>query len=73
MHEQLERFLAWLLDARWFPETDLDEKKRLKLELRKVRRIVKRMKAFSNGIPDVRLERGLAEWKSFEMNVAALV
>ena len=72
MQEQLERFLSWLLDARWFPETDDEEKRRLKSELRRIRRILGRMQAFSKGIPDARLERGVAEWRSYESNLAAL-
>lgn len=71
--EELQCFLSWLLDARWFPETDLHEKKRLKGELRKVRRIVKRMEAFSQEIPDIRLQQGVAGWKSYEVTLAALV
>jgi hypothetical protein len=73
MQERLERFLSWLLDARWFPETDPREKKGLKSELRKVRRILARMEGFSKGIRDVRLEDGLAEWRSHENGIAALV
>jgi hypothetical protein len=72
VQEPLERFLSWLLDARWFPETDRDEKKRLKGELRTVRRIVKRMEAFSQGIPDIRLQQGLTGWKSYESTLATL-
>lgn len=72
VQEQLERFLARLLDARWFPETDVNEKARLKGKLRKVRRIVKRMEAFSQGIPDLRLQQGLAGWKDYETDFAAL-
>lgn len=73
VREQLECFLSWLLDARWFPETDHIEKERLKGELRKVRRIVARMEAFARGLPDVRLQQGLAGWKSYEGNLATLV
>ena len=73
VQEQLERFLSWLLDARWFPETDYEEKKRLKSELKKLRRILARMKAFSRGSPDVRLARGLADWQAYESSTAALV
>jgi hypothetical protein len=73
VQERLERFLSWLLDARWFPETDLQEKKRRKSELKKLRRILSRMRAFSQGIPDVRLARGLAEWQAYEENLVALV
>lgn len=70
--ERLERFLSWLLDARWFPETDVKEKKRLKGDLRRVRRIVKLMEAFAEGKPDIRLQQGLAGWRSYESSVAAL-
>jgi hypothetical protein len=73
MQERLERFLTWLLDARWFPETDRQKKKRLESGLRKVRRIVARMRTFSKGIPDVRLARGLADWQAYESSTAALV
>jgi hypothetical protein len=72
LRERLESFLAWLLDARWFPETDSDEKKRRKRELRKVRAIIARMKAFSENIADVRLQRGLAEWQNYEGTSAVL-
>ena len=73
VQERLERFLSWPLDARWFPETDLREKARRKNELKKLRRILARMRAFSEGIPDVRLARGLAEWQAYEENLVALV
>jgi hypothetical protein len=72
VQERLERFLSWMLDARWFPETDSEEKKRRKGELRKVRAILTRMKAFSKDIRDVRLQRGLAEWQSYEKSLAEL-
>lgn len=72
VQELLEHFLSWLLDARWFPETDVDEKARLKGKLRKVQRIVKRMEAFAGGIPDIRLQQGLAGWQSYENDLAAL-
>lgn len=72
VHERLERFLSWLLDARWFPETDLKEKARRKSELKKLRRVLSRMQEFSQGIPDVRLQRGLAEWAAYEENLVAL-
>lgn len=71
MRERLERFLSWLLDARWFPETDAQEKTRLKGELRGIRRILARMQAYSERIPDARLQRGLAEWRRYESNLAA--
>jgi len=70
MQVRLECFLSWLLDARWFPETNLTEKKRLKSELRRVRRLLDRMRAFSKGKPDVRLARGLAEWQAYESDIA---
>lgn len=72
MQEQLERFLSWLLDARWFPGTNLQEKQRLNSELKKLRRVLARMRALSQGNPDVRLQRGVAEWQSYESSLAAL-
>ena len=72
VQERLERFLSWLLDARWFPETDLKEKARRKSELKKLRRVLSRMREFSQGIPDVRLQRGIAEWQAYEENFVVL-
>jgi hypothetical protein len=72
LRERLEVFLCWLLDARWFPETDSIEKKRRKGELRKIRAIISRMEAFSKSIPDLRLQRGLAEWRNYESTLAEL-
>jgi hypothetical protein len=72
VQERLERFLSWLLDARWFPETDSKEKARRKSELKKLQRVLSRMREFSQGIPDVRLQRGLAEWTAYEENLVAL-
>ena len=69
---KLERFLSWLLDVRWFPETDLQFKRRLKSELRKLRRILARMRDFSEGNPDVRLQRGVAKWQAYESHLATL-
>lgn len=73
VHEWLEHFLSWLLDARWFPKTDEDEKKRLKADLRSVRRILKRMEAFAKRIPDTRLRQGIDLWKNYESTLSALV
>lgn len=73
MREQLEHFLSWLLDARWFPETDKTEKERLKARQRGVRRILKRMEAFAEGIPDIRLQQGIELWKNYESTTSALV
>src|SRR5579863_2474619 len=70
--ETLGRFLSWLLDARWFPERDNDEKRRVKAELTAARRIIRQMEAFSSKHPDGRLRRGLAEWKNYEESTAQL-
>jgi hypothetical protein len=72
VQEQLERFLSWLLDARWFPETNLQQKQRLSSEWKKLRRVLARMEAISQGNPDVRLQRGVAEWRAYESNLATL-
>jgi|GEM_PF-6886832 len=72
MQKRLERFLSWLLDARWFPETNLEEKKQLKSELRMVRRITARMEAFNKEHRDVRLKQGLELWRSYQSTVASL-
>lgn len=61
VQERLKRFLSWILDARWFSETDMQEKTRRRSELKKLRRILERMKEFSEGNPDVRLQKGIAE------------
>ena len=72
VREQLERFLSWLLDVRWFPEVDSDERRRHRTELRKLRRILARMEAFTKGVRDMRLDRGLAEWRNYEGTLASL-
>jgi hypothetical protein len=72
VRERLEHFLSWLLDARWFPGTNLQEKQRLNSELKKLRRVLTRMRALSQGSPDVRLQRGVAEWQSYESSLATL-
>jgi hypothetical protein len=65
VQECLEDFLSWLLDARWFPETDSTEMRRRKAELKKLRALLARMEAFSKDKRDMRLQRGLAEWRSY--------
>jgi hypothetical protein len=70
MQEQLERFLSWLLDARWFPETNRQEKERFKNQLMQLDRILTRMKAFSEGIPDVGLQRGVEDWQAYRTKLA---
>jgi hypothetical protein len=72
LQERLEQFLSWLLDARWFPETDSQEKQRRKSELKKLRRVLGRMRAFSKGNPDHRSQRGLLGWQAYEENLIAL-
>ena len=72
VQEQLERFLSWLLDARWFPETNLREKRRLNSKLKKLTRILSRMQAFSEGTPDFRLQRGVADWQAYESDLIAM-
>ena len=62
----LMRFLSWLLDARFFPETDHSVKDENRAELRRFKGILKRMEGFVQDVPDERLKRGLAEWKSYE-------
>ena len=70
--ERLERFLSWLMDARWYPQTDTEEIKRRRAELRTFRSILARMRAFSSGKPDVRLQRGLAEWENYGQSLTIL-
>lgn len=72
VHEALGRFLSYVLDARWFPERDTAEKQYVKAELLAVRRIIRRMEAFSQRHPDRRLERGLSDWKDYEQTTAQL-
>jgi len=72
MREQLERFLSWLLEARWFPEVDLKEKARLRSTLKMLRWILARMRRFSKEIPDARLARGLAEWESYAASTSEI-
>ena len=62
----LMRFLSWLLDARFFPETDHSVKNKNRAELRRFKGILKRMEGFVEDVPDERLKRGIAEWKSYE-------
>jgi hypothetical protein len=71
--ERLEGFLPWLLDARWFPETDHDELKRRKSELKSLRAILRRMETFSKGKPIVRLQESVAKWQDYERTLAQLV
>lgn len=66
----LKRFLSWLLDARWFPETDQAIKNGNRAALRQLRSILKRMESFAHQFPDGRLARGLAEWRSQEQILA---
>ncbi len=70
VQEQLERFLSWLLVPRWFPETNRQEKERLKTQLKKLDRIMARMKAFSEGIPDVGLQQGVEAWQAYRDRLA---
>lgn len=70
--ECLDGFLSWLLDARWFPETDHDEIRRRKTELKALQAILRRMKAFSKGKLDVRLQEGIARWQDYETTLVQL-
>jgi hypothetical protein len=70
--ECLESFLSWLLDARWFPETDHDEIKRRKSELKSLRAILRRMEGFSKEKRDVRLQEGTSKWQDYERMLAQL-
>ena len=70
--ERLEGFLSWLLDARWFPETDHDEIKRRKSDLKSLRAILRRMEGFSKEKRDVRLQEGVAKWQDYERTLAQL-
>jgi len=70
VQQQLERFLSWLLDPRWFPETNRQEKEKFQNQLKKLDRILARMKAFSKGIPDVGLQQGVEAWQAYRGRLA---
>lgn len=66
--DRLERFLCWLLDARWFPTNNggiEKAKKEARARLRTLRAIIRRMETFVRRTQQDQLQHSLAEWKTY--------
>lgn len=73
VHVELKKFLSWLLDARWFPETDRDYKRRIKADQKKFLGLLRKMEAYGENHPHILLARGLADLKEYGKSFAELL